>query len=70
MVADQVVLRGDLLALLGLVGDLDFHRVVGVVEVDDMNVEHQHGIRGDDATWRDKAGLFKLWQELSVGKCT
>lgn len=60
VVADKVILGGGLVTRLGSVDDLDVHRVVGVVEVDDQNVKHQHSRRGDDATWTDHTQLFNL----------
>lgn len=42
VVVDEVVLPGGLVTHFGFVGDLDFYRVVGVVEVDNVNVKHQH----------------------------
>lgn len=43
VVADEVVHAGGLVTRLGSEGDLDVHCVVGVVEVNDVNVKHQHG---------------------------
>lgn len=42
VVADQVVHLGGLITQFGSVGDLDVQGVVGVVEVDDVKVEHEH----------------------------
>lgn len=42
VVPDEVVHLGGVVAHLGSVGDVDAHGVIGVVEVDDMNVEHKH----------------------------
>lgn len=42
VVADKVVHLGGLITHLGSVGDLDVQGVVGVVEVDDVKVEHEH----------------------------
>lgn len=42
VVADEVVHLGGLITHLGSVGDLDAQGVVGVVEVDDVKVEHEH----------------------------
>lgn len=53
VVVDEVVQPGGLVTHFGFVGDLDVHFVVGVVEVDDVNVKHQHSRRGDDVTWTD-----------------
>lgn len=53
VVVDEVVLPSGLVTHFGSVGDLDVHFVFGVVEVDDVNVKHQHGRRGDDVTWKD-----------------
>lgn len=53
MVADEVVHLCGVVAQLGFVEDLDVHGVVGVVEVDDVDVEHQHSRRGDDVTWTE-----------------
>lgn len=43
VVADEVVHLCGVVAHLGSVGDVDAHGVVGVVEVDDVDVEHEHG---------------------------
>lgn len=43
VVFDVVSLLGLLLALVWLVGHAELSVVRGVVEVDDMDVEHQHG---------------------------
>ena len=53
VVADEVVLRRGVVAHLGFVGDLDGHRVVGVVEVDDVDVKDEDGRGRDDVTWKD-----------------
>lgn len=42
VIADQVVHLGGLVTQFGPVGGLDVHAVVGVVEVDDVNVEDEH----------------------------
>lgn len=47
-VLDQVVYFTGDVALLGLVGDLDLDRVLGVVEVDDVDVEDEHSRARDD----------------------
>lgn len=59
VVADEVVHIGGVVAQLGFVEDLDLHGVVGVVEVDDVDVEHQHSGRGDDVTWTKHKRTFK-----------
>lgn len=51
MVADEVVHRRGVVAVLGSVEDLDFHLVTGVVEVDDVDVKDEHGGRRDHITW-------------------
>lgn len=43
VVADEVVHLRGLVTRLRSVGDVDVHCVVGVVEVDDVNVKHHHG---------------------------
>ncbi len=43
VVVDEVVHPSGFVTRLGSVGDLDVHCVVGVVEVDNLNVKHQHG---------------------------
>lgn len=53
VVADEVVRRRGFVTRCGFVCDGDAHCVVGVVEVDDVNVEHKHSRTGDDITWRD-----------------
>lgn len=53
VVVDEVVHLGGHVTRLGSVGDLDADCVVGVVEVDDVDVKHQHSRRGDDVTWTD-----------------
>lgn len=53
MVVDEVVHLGGVVAELRFVEDLDVHGVVGVVEVDDVDVEHQHSGGGDDVTWTE-----------------
>lgn len=55
VVAYKVVHTGGLVTHLGSVSDLDLHCVIGVVEVDDMNVKHQHSRRRDDVTWTENA---------------
>lgn len=53
VVVHQVVHLGGVVAHLGPEGDLDFDGVAGVVEVDDVNVKHEHGRRRDDVTWME-----------------
>lgn len=42
VVADEVVGRGGVVTHVGLVRGVDAHRVIGVVEVDDVNVKDEH----------------------------
>lgn len=51
VVADEVVHLGGLITRLGPVGGPDVHGIVGVVEVDDVNVKDEHSRWWDDVTW-------------------
>lgn len=50
---DEVVHCGGLVTHLGFVDDLDVHGIVGVVEVNDVDVKDEHSRRGDDVSWTD-----------------
>lgn len=51
MIFDEVALLSLPVALLRHVRDLDLGDVRRVVEVDDVNVKHQHGRTGDLRAW-------------------
>lgn len=51
VVADEVVHFCGLVTHFGSVDDLDSHSVVGVVEVDDVDVKDEHSRRRDHITW-------------------
>lgn len=42
MVADEVIHLSGLVTWLRPVGGVDVHGVVGVVEINDVNVKHEH----------------------------
>lgn len=53
VIVDEVVHFCGVITHFGSVGDLDGHRVVGIVEVDHVDVKDEHGRRRDHVTWAD-----------------
>lgn len=53
-ILNQVVRLTGGVAFLRLVGNFNVHRVFGVVEVDDVNVEDEHSGAGDEVACSQK----------------
>lgn len=70
VVADEVVRFCGLVTHVGSVDDLDSHRVVGVVEVDDVDVKDEHSRRRDHITWLDHTEVLFIYLVSFNEKCT